>query len=134
MRQLWPVPINSLQQKLSLVLREVTLRSDGLSAKIDQVHWTLSEELDAYFAGIGAWQHEPVRNPEDDLALAEDPERWRAAVNGQLRELRESVSDVAGRKETKLGMNLDCTQRPLHLQGENTILPQARHPLLPSTV
>ncbi len=43
---------DSIDHKLNFLLREVTTRTDNLSAKTDQSLWTLSEKLDAYVSGL----------------------------------------------------------------------------------
>ena len=57
-RRVWYAPFNSLDHKLSLVLREVAMRGDGLSAKTDETLWTLSEKLDAYVGDLQQRTHQ----------------------------------------------------------------------------
>jgi len=47
---------DAIDHKLDFVLREVAVRSDGLSARSDEVLWTVSKKLDAYVADVEAQQ------------------------------------------------------------------------------
>ncbi|MGD0618384.1 MAG: FkbM family methyltransferase [Bryobacteraceae bacterium] len=57
-RRLWLSPFSSIHHVLSLVLREVAVRTDSVLAKTDRVHWALSEKLDAQGAALSAEQKE----------------------------------------------------------------------------
>jgi FkbM family methyltransferase len=51
-RRAWHAPFTSLDQKLTVILRELSRRIDELSEKSDHNLWTLSEKLDRCGVGI----------------------------------------------------------------------------------
>jgi FkbM family methyltransferase len=60
LRRAWHAPFVSLDQKLTLILRELSSRIDELKEKSDRSLWTLSEKLDACGVGINAAQQHIV--------------------------------------------------------------------------
>jgi FkbM family methyltransferase len=81
LRRAWHAPFISLDQKLTLILRELSSRIDELKEKSDRSLWTLSEKLDACGVAINASQQHAA-NIDDRLArISEKLDACGVAIN-----------------------------------------------------
>ena len=98
LRHIWLSPSESLQQKLSLVLREIGVRADTMSARVDQAHWTLSEKLDTYVGDLRDRQ----MDLSESIDSLEQYLRWAAApVQGSFGAIKEQLREVEAMLEAQ---------------------------------
>jgi FkbM family methyltransferase len=108
-RRVWYAPFNSLDHKLSLVLREVAMRADRLSAKTDETLWTLSEKLDAYVGDLQQRTHQlrdqigsqHARTEEIGHSVAQSLQLMPAKLEEGTTILREGLLDLRTRIEAQ---------------------------------
>jgi FkbM family methyltransferase len=100
---------DTIDHKLDFVLREVAVRSDGLSARTDEVLWTVSKKLDSYVADVeaqelqtrDALQAEIAAQAKASEAVAEEVDRLRSTVlemEQEIARLRAETAELQARR------------------------------------
>ena len=125
---------DTLHHKLDFVLRELAVRSDRLSARSDEVLWTVSKKLDAYVADVEAQQLQTRDALQAEIAasakasgsVAGEVDRLRATVEQMGEHIGQLRGDVANfRAETD-----SLKTRNDNLQGEIAGLRNRQHATL----
>lgn len=125
LRRAWHAPFVSLDQKLTLILRELSSRINEVKETSDRSLWTLSEKLDACGVGINAVQQHAA-NIADLLARIEKrtaaiEERALLATaqsesqNAALNRLTTGVSEISAGIPPRGISAADATWRKQHV-------------------
>lgn len=126
LRRAWHAPFVSLDQKLTLILRELSGRIDEVREKSDRSLWTLSEKLDACGLGIEANKN-AIANlgercaalEERNLLIASQMDAHGAALEnlaGSISSLTREISQLADVENV-----LKAFRKPPLLLGGNDI-------------
>ncbi|HWF46117.1 MAG TPA: FkbM family methyltransferase [Bryobacteraceae bacterium] len=127
-RRAWHAPFLSLDQKLTLILRELSSRIDDLKEKSDRSLWTLSEKLDACGVGINASQHHAA-NIDDRLARIDERtaalEERALLVSAQSESHNTALSGITACLSTlsaEVSRLASHRQQPILLGGNNIFI------------
>lgn len=127
-RRAWHAPFVSLDQKLTLILRELSSRIDELKEKTDRSLWTLSEKLDACGVAVNTSQQHGA-NIEDRLARIDQRiaaiEECTNAVSVQSDSHEIALSGITARLSmlsTEVSRLASRPQPPVLLGGNNIFI------------
>jgi FkbM family methyltransferase len=111
----WHAPFVSLDQKLTLILRELANRIDSVSEKADQNLWTVSEKLDAYGVGI-------AREEEHGVVMRAQVASNNEALAGIADRISAMSAEVSRLSAAYAAFRNDYRRTPLLLGGNNIFI------------